>query len=337
MLHFASRVAVLVVSIAASAQSANALVILNLDRQASIQFAGQPLPAGFNGVAGQTMSAVTPYGAPAIVDCAILIGACTQSTGGIAATSAGLVPGTGVSVEVTAAVGGDAVQADIRETCTSSCVTNTSAQLAVSDYQHLMVALAGPSLPEFIDLDVTFTLASSFVDNSTVAATSPYAVSAISSLLVGQASTYNTSGPGGVGAIFAALDATVIAGRDISGNVTANESLVGVTQTIHLRPNEDYWVQMMARSVTFFFQFGVPGPAHDYSGLDLSFSAFADPTFALNAAWAAANPQLAANVTIGRQFNGMPVSVPEPGTALLLVTSLASLVLFRKRFARRGV
>jgi hypothetical protein len=30
----------------------------------------------------------------------------------------------------------------------------------------------------------------------------------------------------------------------------------------------------------------------------------------------------------------MPVSVPEPATALLLVTSLALLPLFRRRFAR---
>jgi hypothetical protein len=329
-----SRLAVLVVSIAASAQSANALVILNRDQQALFPFGSQPLPAGFNGEAGQTMSVVTTFGSPAIVDCAVLVGACTQSTGGVASTSSAAIPGTGVSVELTAAAGGDAVRADVRETCTSSCVTSTTTQPAVADYQHLMLALAGPTLPEFVDVDVTFTLDSSFVDNSTVGMTSPYAASAISSLLVGQASTYNTSGPGGIGAIFAALDAQVIAGVDISGNLTANESLVGVTQTIHLRPNEDYWVRMMARSVTFFFEFGVPGPAHDYTGLDLSFSMFADPTFALNAAWAAANPQLAANVTIGRQFNGMPVSVPEPATALLLVTSLALLPLFRRRFAR---
>jgi hypothetical protein len=150
--------------------------------------------------------------------------------------------------------------------------------------------------------------------------------------MIGEASTYNTAGPGGIGAIFAALDATVIAGRDLLGNVTANESLVGVTQTIRLRPNADYWVQMMARSVTFFFQFGSTDNApHDYSGLDLAFSAFADPTFALNAAWAAANPELAANATINRQFNGMPVPVPEPGIVLLLMTSLALLLVPRAR------
>src|SRR5688500_707942 len=161
MLRLASRLAVLVVSIAASAQSANALVILNLDQQASFPFAAQPLPAGFNGVAGQTMSVVTPYGAPAIVDCAVLVGACTQSTGGIASTSSALIPGTGVSVELAAVAGGDAVRADVRETCTSSCVTNVTTQPAVADYQHLLVALTGPSVPEFIDVDVTFTLASS--------------------------------------------------------------------------------------------------------------------------------------------------------------------------------
>jgi hypothetical protein len=334
MPRLTSRLAVLVVSIAASAQSANALVVLNLDRQALFPFASQPLPAGFNGVAGQTMSVVTPFGAPAVVDCAILVGACTQSTGAIASTTSAAIPGTAVSVAVTAAAGGDAVRADVRETCTSSCVTATTTQPTVADYQHLMVTLAGASVPEFIDVDVTFTLASSFVDNSTVAPTSPYSASAISQLFVYEASTYAVSPTNGTASIFAAFDAQVIAGRDISGNVTANESLVGVTQTLHLRPNADYWVGMAARTVTFFFQFGSPAPAQDYSGLDLSLSAFADPTFALNAAWAAANPQLAANVAIGRQFNGMPVSVPEPGTTLLLMTWLALLLLVRARFAR---
>jgi hypothetical protein len=330
MLRLTSRLAVLVVSIAASAQSANALVILNFDQQALFPFT-QPLPAGFNGVPGQTMGVVTPYGAPNIVDCALIVGACSQSTGGIASTSSALIPGTGVSVAMEATTGGDTVRADVRETCTSSCVTSVSTQTSVADYQHVMAALAGPIIPEFVDIDVTFTLASSFVDNSTVAATSPYAASAISSLFVGEASTYTVSPTNGTASIFAALDAQVIAARDISGNVTANESLVGVTQTIHLRPNADYWVGMMAKSVTFFFQFGMPGPAQDYTGLDLSFSMFADPTFALNAAWAAANPELAANVTIGRQFNGMPVSVPEPATTLLLLTSLAFLLFFRVR------
>lgn len=330
MLRFTSRLAVLVVSIAAAAQSANAGVVLTVDQQIGLLFVSQPLPAGFDDVADQTMSVVTPFGVPAIVDCAILTGACTQSTGSITSTTSAAIPGTEISVAVTAGAGGDAVSADVRETCTSSCVTNASTQPGVSDFQHLMVSLAGPSAPEFVDVDVTFTLISSFLDNSTVPATSPYSASAISALFVGEASTY-TSGPGG--SIFTPFAAIVTAGRDVSGNVTANESLVDATQTIRLRPNADYWVGLTARTVTWFFQFGGSGPVgpQDYSGLDLSFSAFADPTFTLNAAWAAANPELAANLTIDRQFNGMPVSVPEPGTALLLVTSLALLLISRAR------
>jgi hypothetical protein len=341
MRRLTSRLA-LIVLVATTASTANAVVILNFDQQTSLPFFTQRVPNGFSGVPGQTMSVVAPpqltFPPPSsVVDCAQLVGDCTQSLGGIVYSTTTAIPGTAGAVVGSGSVGADAVSAVAHVTCAAPCVTAVATQVAATDYQHFMVTLGGPVLPEFVDIDLTYTLASLFADNSAVAPTSPYSASAISSLWVGEASTYNAAAGAGVGSIFVPFLAEVIAGRDTLGNVTASESLVGDTQTIHVRPNTDYWVGMTGASVTFFFAFnpGPGAPPHDYTGLDLSFSSFADPTFALNAAWAAANPAFAADLVIDRQFNGMPVSVPEPATALLLATALGLLLLARTRLSRQ--
>lgn len=106
-------------------------------------------------------------------------------------------------------------------------------------------------------------------------------------------------------------------------------ALLGQTETILVRPNEEYWVSLEAQA-TISLPGGVSSNPRDYAGLDVEATAWADPVFALNPDFAQANPDIASVLTIVRVNN-----VPEPTALSPLLVGLVSLVIYA-RHPRHG-
>jgi len=186
------------------------------------------------------------------------------------------------------------------------------------DFQRIRFEVTGGDLPEFIDVDVTFSVAVSVDDRSTVASGAVYFPFAQAGIEVLEADTATFDPMPQVFAPFSALgivDPSITNGPD-------SVDVVDTTETMSVRPNTDYWVRQITQSMVALFE-------GDLSGLDVSVSAFVDPTFALNPEFAASNPEIAAALTIDRVL-----TVPEPRAEVLAAAALAALVLLRPGLRR---
>jgi hypothetical protein len=326
-----------------SLSAAHAALIELSDRTVTLAPGILPL-AGFAGTPGQAMTYIDGFdGQPRVVDCAVLAGACTQSTGqplSLTTTSTG--PGNFVSTR-TGTAGADQVSVSGSLACTGACATTAGTNLGsimAGDFQQLMITSALET-PIEIQLDITYSLLTTFVDNS-VGVTGAYRPGVLAFAYVGEASSYHEGGGIVVGpngqltidpfSLFMEFYAVAGAGIPVTTNPLPDpgSSVVNTTQAFTLLTDTPYWVGLAASLTTVFMQ------SADYSGLDLSYSAFADPTFSVNAAWAAQNPTLAAGLSLSRAYNGQPspMSVPEPSAALLLATGVGLLMLAGARSAR---
>jgi len=187
------------------------------------------------------------------------------------------------------------------------------------DFQRIRFEVAGGDLPEFIEVDVTFSVSVSVEDRSTVASEEVHFPFAQAGFEVLEADTV-TFDP--VPQVFAPFSALGIVDPSIT-NGPDSVDVVDTTETMSVRPNTDYWVRQITQSMVALFE-------GDLSGLDVSMSAFVDPTFALNPEFAASNPEIAAALTIDRVL-----TVPEPRAEALTAAALAVLVALRRSLRRR--
>jgi len=178
------------------------------------------------------------------------------------------------------------------------------------DLQQLRFNVSGPTVPEFIDVDITFSISASVNDNTTgtTAFYFPYASGGVEVL---EASTVDLNAL----SVLAAFSA-------IASISDGEKSLINSTDTISVRPNADYWVRLITQA-NITFNDG------DFTGLDVEINGYADPTFALNPLFAAANPDIAAALVIEQ------VSiVPLPAAGLLFAPAMFGLALWSRRKKR---
>lgn len=232
-------------------------------------------------------------------------------------------PASGVVATGSGNAGNDAVGVSIAASSDGAVIAGTSALLyniVGIDRQRVSFDVAAGGLPEFIDIDVTFSVIASITDNSTVAGAT-YLANASANVHILEAGTL-LAAPYTTGPMLAPLVAVAFVNN--SGGELSS-SLVNVTETISVRPNAEYWVALESQVALSL----VPSPGffdRDYAGLDIELSAYADPTFTLNPAFAAANPAIANALQINRT-----AVVPLPAALPLTVLALAGLVTQRRR------
>lgn len=231
---------------------------------------------------------------------------------------------SGVSAAGSAMAGNDYASAMLTAGSTGSSVNAFLPllyNLATIDRQRLSFDVDGGSLPEFLPVDVTFSVVASINDQSSVASGAAYVSDAAARLYVLEAGTL-TAPPLGQGEILAALAASATTNSSFDPD---EASAIGVTETIMVRPNAEYWVSLEAQATISLLTSASLDP-RDYAGLDIVASAWADPVFALNPEFAAANPDIAQNLSISRV-----AVVPGPMSLPLLLTGLVGLVAAGRR------
>ncbi len=193
--------------------------------------------------------------------------------------------------------------------------------LVATDAQRLRVDVPGDGLPEFVEVEINYSMASSIVDNSVIASGAAYQLDSSASLAVYETTTFGLPAPGsGLSSVFSPFTA----------NIGGTVDLIGVTDTLLLRPNTDYWVVLGSQSaVSLIPQLMVD--TRDYAGLDVELMAWADPTFDLSAAFIAANPDIAESFTISRT-----AIVPLPGALPLALSAFVVLMSAGRASRKRG-
>jgi len=315
---------ILALAITVVAGTANATTIV-LDGTAYLPVILTPPPPS-TGTPGQAVSMIeigvgpTAGSYTSVVDCTLLLAGCTQSTG-VASVPSDVVPYVNsVVADTQAEVGSDAALLITHASCPGTCSGTAFVNAAALDLQQLMITDGTGTLGTFVDIDVMFSLGAQFINNSTLPA-DQLVFGAGAQLWIGDPSTYSAP-PSSYPRLSAPFEAFATA--------TAVSPVDGVTdavQTVALEMNRPYWVGLAAGT-----SLGVIGT--NYTGLDVSMTASADPSFALNASWAASNPDLAHQITIQRTLN-TPAAVPEPSSAALFGAGLA-LLLFGGVFTRPG-
>jgi len=237
-------------------------------------------------------------------------------------------PLSGVSAFGTGIAGNDAVSMSLAASSAGAALSGVQALLyniVGIDRQRLSFDVPLAGLPEFIDVDVTFSVIATITDRSAVSG-AVYLAQASANLRVLEAATLLadplTSGP---------MHAPLVANAAVNLSDPDDAVLMDVTETISVRPNAEYWVALESQTALSL----VPSPgfvARDYAGLDIELYAYADPTFALNSDFAAANPDIAAALSINRI-----AVVPVPAALPLFLGGLAALgALASARRARSG-
>ncbi len=232
--------------------------------------------------------------------------------------------GSGVNASGEASAGGDFAGATVRASSTGSAVSGVLPLLyniATIDRQRLYFDVGGGALPEFLEVDVTFSVFSSVTDRSAVTSGARYLSESTATLFILEAATLAVP-PLASGMMWSPLQASA---SSVTVFDPGESAAIGVTETILVRPNEEYWVSLEAQATI-----SLPGWAtfdpRDYAGLDIEASAWADPVFALNPDFAAENPDIAAALEITRIAN-----VPGPMTLPLLLSGLAGIGLYARR------
>ncbi len=241
--------------------------------------------------------------------------------------TAAAAPGSGVVASGVATAGNDAVSMSFTASSDGAALGNADFllyNLVGIDRQRLRFNVAGDDLPEFIEVDITFTVQAAIDDASSVTG-AIYLAEASASVHVLEAATL-LAPPFASGQ----MQAPFIASAFVSnGGGPGAAALTGVTETISVRPNAEYWVALESQ-VALSLVPSAAFPARDYAGLDIELSAFADPVFALNPAFAADRPDIAAALGIER------IAVVPVPPALLLLTSALGVVLTSARRRRPG-
>jgi len=238
-------------------------------------------------------------------------------------------PGSGVVATGTATAGNDEVSMALTARSSGAALAQFESLLyniVGIDRQRLRFEVAAPAVPEFIEVDVTFSVAATLTDRSSVE-DAYYIAEAHASVFVLEAATL-LAAPSMSGPMHAALAASASMNNQFD---PADAVLMAAVETLRVRPNVEYWVAMESQTALSL----VPSPAfpvRDYAGLDLELYAYADPSFALNADFAAAHPDIAAALSIERV-----AVVPLPAALPLLLGGLAAAgALGRRRRACRA-
>jgi len=275
---------------------------------------------------GNTGAVLLPGSTPSATNCAVVpepsfsctgTGSAVRQVYDLTATAA---PGSGVTASGVASAGNDAVGMSLDASSQGAVLGVTDLllyNLVGIDRQRLRFDVAADNLPEFIEVDITFTVQAAIDDASSVTGAT-YLAEASASVHVLEAATLLaapfTSGP---------MHAPFVASAFVAnGGGPAAAALTSVTETISVRPNAEYWVALASQVALSL----VPSPAfptRDYAGLDVALSAYADPVFALNPVFAASRPDIAAALSIER------IAVVPVPPALLTFVSAAGMLLAR--------
>ena len=166
---------------------------------------------------------------------------------------------------------------------------------------------------------MNFSVYAELTDRSNVTSGMPYLPQTSASINLLEAGSFP---PDLMGAGFAPFQAE--AKRTSEGIIDGTNMMI----TLMLKPNVEYWLLLESQSVLSL----TSGPGlgfsdtRDYAGLDLEMNSWADPTFALSAAFAAEFPDIAANLTINRV-----AVVPVPAALPLFLSALGVVALWRRR------
>lgn len=221
---------------------------------------------------------------------------------------------SGVTATGSSTGGNDFVGASVTASSTGSSVSGPIPLLYNMiglDRQRLYFEVEGGELPEFLEVDVTFSVFASIDDRSNVTSGAQYQATAYTNLNILDADSFG-AGPNEQGEIFSPLVASAVVSTFDPGEAAA----IGITETILVRPNAEYWVSLESQATVSLLGWATFDP-RDYAGLDIEVSAWGDPVFALNPDFAAANPDIAAGLTINRVM-----VVPGPATLPLLLTGV---------------
>jgi len=232
----------------------------------------------------------------------------------------------GVIASGEAFAGNDLARTSMTATSTGTAIPGLLSvffNLVATDAQRLRIDVPGDGLPEFLEVEINYSLSSTSTDRSVVASGAPYQVNTSASVAVYETDTFGLPAPGpggGFSSVFSPFTAA------IGGNIDT----IGVSDTLLLRPNTDYSVVAGSlKALSLIAQLGVD--ERDYAGLDLELMAWADPTFDLSAAFKAANPDIAERFTISRT-----AIVPLPGTLPLALSAFAVLMAAGRASRKRG-
>ncbi|MEQ8232960.1 MAG: hypothetical protein RLW61_07435 [Gammaproteobacteria bacterium] len=279
---------------------------------------------------GNTFATLLPGSTPSATNCVVVPEPSFSCTGTGAAVrqaydlTAGNAPGSGVVAGGVAKAGNDAVEMSLTAHSDGAELGGTDAllyNLVGIDRQRLRFNVAADALPEFIDVDITFTVQAAINDASSVTGAT-YLAQAEASVRVLEAATLVVP-PFGSGSMQAPFVANAFV---TNGGGPDTAMLTSVTETISVRPNAEYWVALESQVALSL----VPSPGfvvRDYAGLDIELFAYADPVFSLNPTFAASRPDIAAALDIERI-----AVVPVPPAVLLLGSSIAVML---ARIARR--
>jgi len=321
MKRLASVVAIVTCGFIASAQA----ITIQLDTTALTPNLLTPLPPSMF-APGQALDMAeigvgpTATSFTSITDCLLMLSGCTQSIGSVS-TLVDTAYSNGFVATTAAIAGGDVATVAATIQCPATCSSNAFVNAQALDLQQFIISDGTGTLGNSVDIDVTFSLAAFFENNSSPpAAANQLVFGAGSQLWIGDPATFSQS-PLSYGRLSAPFMAAAVATTSSSSDVALD-----TVQTVSLEINKPYWLGLVAG-----YSLGLT--AGDYTGFNATMGGFVDPTFAVNADWVAANPDLAPRITIERTLNA-PAAVPEPSSVALLGAGLAVLLNATRRRGR---
>lgn len=231
----------------------------------------------------------------------------------------------GITAIGAGSAGNDRAEASLRVSSSGSSLPAfqfVQFNLISTDRQRLRFDVAGDNLPDFLEIDMNFSVYAELFDRSAIASGMPYLPQTSASVQLLEA---DDLAPGSAGPYFAPFSA--VAFRSGDGIVDG----VGLLQTLMLKPNVEYWLLLESQAVVSLTSpSGIDfSDTRDYAGLDVEMRSWADPSFALSAAFAAENPDIAAAFTVSRT-----AVVPVPASLPLLLSALAGVGLLGRRRQR---
>ncbi len=294
------------------------------------------VPGGVATIPGQTVDydGITTFvnGAATIlsanVDCRINVAGCTQTPALAVPPPASPLSGVSDSAAATAVPYASSGAMSVPGAPTTALAAPLSIGVTAGDFTQLSVVYGGSAVaPTDIVVDVGYVLNTTLTDNTTgsVADTS----GAYASLSIMDPATFNPT-----------LDANGLPSMQLpllaessQGNLFASgaPSSLDELDPVTLTAGHSYLVEVFAQA-------GVALPAGSTDDLSVTLSAFADPTFSIDAAWLAANPQYAASdFTITQIPSTTPVAVPEPPVVWLLFAGFGAVALCTRGRRRRAL